>query len=63
VRNRLLKDDFVVEDGDGQSGYVDNGQDDWLEEGMNGSGDESDRAARKSCASMFSVTLPPLSPP
>ncbi|KAF5332256.1 hypothetical protein D9611_008203 [Ephemerocybe angulata] len=46
VRNRLMRDDFVVEDGAGDSGYVDNGQDDWMEE-EDASGEESDREARK----------------
>ena len=55
VRDRLLRDDFIVEDGAGESGYADNGQDDWLEEGGNPSGDGSDRDTRKSC--MFYVTM------
>ncbi|KAH6889074.1 DNA polymerase alpha catalytic subunit [Coprinopsis sp. MPI-PUGE-AT-0042] len=47
VKGRLQRDDFVVEDGDGSSGYVDNGQDDWLETRDDGSDEDSDRGKKK----------------
>lgn len=49
VKGRLLRDDFVIEDGEANSGYVDNGQDDWMEAENEASGQESDHGKRKSC--------------
>ncbi|TFK23220.1 DNA polymerase alpha catalytic subunit [Coprinopsis marcescibilis] len=48
VKGRLARDDFVVEDGEGDSGYIDNGQDDWMETRMDASDEDSDRGKKKS---------------
>ncbi|KAG2011412.1 DNA polymerase alpha catalytic subunit [Coprinopsis cinerea AmutBmut pab1-1] len=46
VKGRLQRDDFVIEDGEGSSGYVDNGEDDWLDT-RDASDEDSDRGKRK----------------